>query len=48
MFLDMLELGLREGRTPEAAVTSAAASRDRSLGVRFHLLAAYIEAGVAA
>ena len=46
MFLDLLELGLREGRTPEAAVTSAAASRDRSLGVRFHLLAAHLEQGL--
>src|ERR1017187_5096632 len=46
IFLDLLELGLKEGRTPEAAVTGAAASRDRSLGVRFHLLAAHIEQGL--
>src|ERR1035437_9527039 len=46
MFLDLLELGLQEGRTPEAAVTGAAASRDRSLGVRFHLLAAHLEGGL--
>jgi type II secretory pathway component PulF len=46
MFVDLLELGLREGRTPEAAVVSAAASRDRSLGVRFHLLAAHLEQGM--
>jgi type II secretory pathway component PulF len=46
MFLDLLELGLQEGRTPEAAVTGAAASRDRSLGVRFHLLAAHLEQGM--
>ena len=46
MFLDLLELGLREGRPPEAAVVSAAASRDRSLGVRFHLLAAHLEQGM--
>ncbi len=46
LFLDLLELGLREGRTPEAAVTSAGASRDRSLGVRFHLLAAHLEGGL--
>jgi type II secretory pathway component PulF len=45
MFLDLLELGLREGRTPEAAITGAAASRDRSLGVRFQLLAAHLEQG---
>ena len=46
MFLDLLELGMREGRTPETAITSVAASRDRSLGVRFHLLAAHIEQGL--
>jgi type II secretory pathway component PulF len=46
MFLDLLELGLKEGRTPEAAITGAAASRDRSLGTRFHLLAAYLEQGI--
>jgi type II secretory pathway component PulF len=41
-----LELGLKEGRTPEAAIAGAAASRDRSLGARFHLLAAYLEQGM--
>lgn len=46
MFLDLLELGLKEGRSPEAAITGAAASRDRSLGARFHLLAAYLEQGM--
>src|SRR5664279_1368784 len=46
LFLYLLELGLQEGRTPEAAVASAAASRDRSLGVRFHLLAAHLEGGL--
>ncbi|MGO8929014.1 MAG: type II secretion system F family protein [Limisphaerales bacterium] len=46
LFLDLLELGLQEGRSPEAAVTGAAATRDRSLGVRFHLLAAHIEGGL--
>ena len=46
MFLDLLELGVQEGRTPETAITGAAASRDRSLGVRFHLLAAHIEQGL--
>jgi type IV pilus assembly protein PilC len=46
MFLDLLELGLKEGRTPEAAIAGAASSRDRSLGARFHLLAAYLEQGL--
>jgi len=45
MFLDLLELGMRDGHTPEATICSASASRDRSLGARFHLLAAHIEQG---
>jgi len=46
MFLDILELGLKEGRNAEAAIMGVAASRDRSLGVRFHLLAAHLETGL--
>jgi type II secretory pathway component PulF len=46
IFLDLLELGLREGRTPEASISAAAASRDRSLGVRFQLLAAHLAQGL--
>ena len=46
LFLDLLELGLKEGRTPEAAISSAAASRDRSLGARFRQLAAHLESGM--
>jgi len=46
LFLDLLELGIDEGLTPEEAITRAAASRDRSLGARFHLLAAHIEQGL--
>src|SRR5439155_9203518 len=45
-FLDLLERGLKEGRTLEATVAQAAASRDRALGVRFHLLAACLEQGL--
>src|SRR5439155_9624884 len=45
-FLDLLERGLKEGRTPEVTVAEAAASRDRALGVRFHLLATYLEQGL--
>lgn len=44
--LDLLELGLKQGRSPEAAILGAASSRDRSLGARFHLLAAYLEQGL--
>src|SRR6266404_2910566 len=46
LFLDLLELGLQVGRTPEGAIADAAASRDRSLGARFHLLAAHLEQGM--
>ncbi len=46
IFLDLLELGLRNVRTPEAAIAGVAASRDRSLGARFHLLAAHLETGM--
>src|SRR5262249_17265575 len=46
LFLDMLELGLKEGRTAEAAVIDPAASRDQALGVRFHLLAEWLNTGL--
>jgi type IV pilus assembly protein PilC len=45
-FLDLVELGLKQGRAPEAAIVAAAGSQDRSLGARFHLLAAYLEQGL--
>lgn len=46
LFLDLLEMGLKEGRTPEAAIIEASSSRDRTLGARFHLLAAHLEQGL--
>lgn len=46
LFLDMLELGLKEGQTPENAIINAGASNDASLGVRFHLLAAHLQNGL--
>lgn len=45
LFLDLLELGLKDGRTPELAVTEASTSRDKAMGVRFHLLAVFINKG---
>jgi len=45
LFLDMLELGLKDGQTPENAIISAASSNDTALGARFHLLAAYLQKG---
>lgn len=44
-FLDLLELGLREGRTPEAAITDVAASHDSALGVRFQMVAIEVQRG---
>lgn len=46
LFLDLLELGLKEGRAPETAITEAAASGDPSLGGRLHLLAAHLRDGM--
>ncbi len=45
-FLDLLELGLKEGRTPESTIVEISASRDRAMGVRFHLLAVHLENGL--
>jgi len=45
-FLNLIELGLQSGRTPEAVIVDASSSHDRSLGARFHLLAAYVEGGM--
>ncbi|MCL4177594.1 MAG: type II secretion system F family protein [Verrucomicrobia bacterium] len=45
-FLDLLETGLKDGRSPEQSVVSLAQSRDGSLGARFHQVAAWIETGL--
>lgn len=46
LFLDLLELGLSEGQTPERAIIDASSSRDTAPGVRFHFLAAHLETGM--
>lgn len=46
LFLDLLQLGLANGLSPESAILGPAQSRDRTLGARFHLLAAYLEEGL--
>ncbi|MDW8308900.1 MAG: type II secretion system F family protein, partial [Verrucomicrobiales bacterium] len=46
LLLDVVELGLKAGHTPEATIQSAAASRDVSLGLRFHLLNAHLQSGL--
>ncbi|HSU57629.1 MAG TPA: type II secretion system F family protein [Candidatus Dormibacteraeota bacterium] len=46
LFLGLLEVGIKDGRSPETAIAAAARSRDRALGMKFHLLAIYIEQGL--
>ena len=45
-FLDLLETGLARGQSSETAIVSASESKDQTLGIRFHLLAAYLETGL--
>jgi type IV pilus assembly protein PilC len=46
LFLDLLELGLASGRTPEVAIMDPAKCGDSVLGVRFLELARHIERGL--
>ncbi len=46
LFLDLVETALSQGAPLEQTLISASASRDDSLGVRFHLLAAHLENGL--
>jgi type II secretory pathway component PulF len=45
-FIDLIEIGLKEGRTVEQTVLSLATNRVKDMGVRFHLLAAWMEGGL--
>jgi type II secretory pathway component PulF len=45
-FLDLVETALDRGLPVEQAILSAAESRDRVMGIRFFVLAAYIERGL--
>lgn len=45
MLLDLLELGRRDGRSPEQTLASLMDIPDRQLPVRLHLLAAHLETG---
>jgi type II secretory pathway component PulF len=45
LFLDLLETGLRTGRSPERTIAAISETRDRSVSALFHLLAAHIEEG---
>ncbi|HLZ53477.1 MAG TPA: type II secretion system F family protein, partial [Verrucomicrobiae bacterium] len=46
LFLDLLESALQRGQAVEQMILSLAQSRDRTVGVRFYLLAAQIESGL--
>src|SRR5688572_3926828 len=46
MFLDLFELGLEDGRTPEAAALEVSASKDSSLGSRVQRLSIYLQSGM--
>ncbi len=46
LLLDLLETGMKDGRRIEETITSFSATRDASLGVRFHLLAACLDQGL--
>jgi len=46
LFLDLVEGALKRGQSIEEMILSIAQSRDRTVGVRFHLLAAHIESGL--
>lgn len=46
LFLDLLEGAIHRGQPVEEMILSAARSQDRTVGVRFHLLAAYLESGM--
>jgi type II secretory pathway component PulF len=46
LFLDLLEGALQRGQPVETMILSLAQIRDRTVGIRFHLLAAHIESGL--
>jgi type IV pilus assembly protein PilC len=46
IFLDILQLGLKDGQTPEAAVIGASESNDSCFGARFHFLAEHVRNGL--
>jgi len=46
IFLDVLQLGLKENQTPEATILAASNSNDSCFGARFHLLAEHLRKGL--
>ncbi|HTV40767.1 MAG TPA: hypothetical protein VMF08_09340 [Candidatus Sulfotelmatobacter sp.] len=47
LFLDLVDDAFKRGQSIEGTILSLAQSKDRTVGIRFHLLALYIEAGLA-
>jgi type II secretory pathway component PulF len=45
LFLDLIQTGLEQGRSIEQTIVSISRTGDTSVGIRFHLLAAHLEAG---
>jgi type II secretory pathway component PulF len=45
LFLDLVDDAIKRGQSVEEMILSLARNRDRTLGVRFHLLAAHVENG---
>jgi type II secretory pathway component PulF len=45
LFLDLLRAAILDGQSPERAIVRISETRERVLGARFHLVAAYIEQG---
>jgi len=46
LFLDLLEMGMNDGHTPERAIIEVSRCRDSILGARFHLLAEHLQGGL--
>ncbi len=46
LFLDLVEDALKRGQSIEQMILSLARDRDRTVGMHFHLVAAYLESGV--
>ncbi|HMJ88392.1 MAG TPA: type II secretion system F family protein, partial [Candidatus Acidoferrum sp.] len=44
-FLDLLDLGIEHGGGPEQAIIRASETRDKTLSMRFHMLASHLRAG---
>lgn len=46
LFLDLLRTGIAMGQSPERTIVAVSETRERSVSVHFHLLAAHIEEGL--